>query len=132
MAKVYGLVFDLVYGDVFGADAADTTPPIINSIRFIEGGTKFRINYSEPVDNYTGFTVDTGTFSYESGDGSDSHVFTVDSGEPTELSYTPGNVADLAGNALEAFSGRAIVTGGGKRNDWMTRRFMSGPNRSAS
>jgi hypothetical protein len=105
----------------FTYDATDTTKPTVQSASINTAGTQYTIVYDEPVTGQTGHTLSaTGgavTLTPSSGDGTDTHVWSLDrtilKTETATRSYTPGNAQDGSGNTLDAYSGQAVTNGSG-------------------
>lgn len=50
-------------------DTPDDPNPTIQNVRFVENNTRIRVTFSEPVTGTTGFSLDSGTIQYLSGEG---------------------------------------------------------------
>jgi hypothetical protein len=106
-----GILWDEAGGPV------DITAPTVLSATISGNGSLLALEFSEPVTGSSGFTLSmsggAATLAYESGSGY-SRVYTISRvvylGETGDISYAPGDVEDLAGNVLEAFTG-AVVNG---------------------
>jgi len=96
-------------------DPPDVTPPELTSATVAGDGETVTLVFTEPVTvSGAGFELSgSNALTYSSGSGTDTLVLTADApvfvGEVVTLDYTPGNCADLAGNALAAISGAAVT-----------------------
>ncbi len=99
----------------------DDTAPTLTTATVAANGTTFTLVFSEAVQTFAGgangFTITaTGgaaTVGYTSGTGTTTIIFTVNrtisTGETVTTTYTPGTIADAAGNLLAAIVARATV-----------------------
>lgn len=94
----------------------DTVPPTVSSGTINSSGNRLSIYFDEACTGVGGFTLNT-TGSNPSLSGITNtgtvHLYglsrTIGSTETATLAYTPGVVADLSANALQAFSGTSIT-----------------------
>lgn len=106
-------------GGLIGGAAADVTAPTLDSATIDSSGVNWVFTLSETVVGHTGFTPTASggavTLSYLGGDGTSVLVFTgsrsIQFGETVTLDYAPGDVQDVPGNPLAAFSGVSVVNG---------------------
>jgi hypothetical protein len=96
---------------VFLDGAADVTAPTVLSATISSSGLNITIAFSEPVTGTAGFTLAMSggavTLTHASSAFSEATYSlsrTVYQGETGTLSYAPGNVQDLAGNPMLAFT----------------------------
>lgn len=95
----------------------DSVAPTVTARTIDAAGTSLTLTFSEAVTGSTGFSLTASggavTPSYASGSGTSSYTFTLSrtiaQGETVTLSYTPGNVADGAGNALASITNAAVT-----------------------
>lgn len=97
----------------------DVTPPTLSSATIGTSGTGITLVYSESVTGQTAFTLTATsgavTMTGSSGDGSETHVFTlsrtVGSHETVTLDYdsVSGTTADASANDLASFTGFAVT-----------------------
>lgn len=100
-------------------DGGDVTAPELMSARINVAGTNITLRYSENVTGQTAFTLDASggavTMTGSSGDGTDTHVFTlsrtVDELETVTLDYDSGTGTseDDASNALASIVDFPVV-----------------------
>lgn len=96
---------------------ADTIAPAIKSATIGTDGVTLTIVLSEAVTGHSGFTITpsggAAGLTYSSGDGTDTLVFALDrtvyDTETATGDYAPGDVEDVAGNALETAAGFAVT-----------------------
>lgn len=97
----------------FGPSApSDVTKPTIESASIAANGTDLTISYSETVTGSTGITLSASggavTATHSSGT-----LYTlsrqIETGETVTLSYSSGNIQDLAGNTLDAVSDISVT-----------------------
>ena len=106
-------------GGLIGGGAGDTTAPTLTGASIDSDGTTWTLEFSETVLGFLGFTADASggavSLSYLSGEGTNVVVFESDRAisfdEVVTLDYTPGDVEDVAGNAMEAFTDYEVVNG---------------------
>lgn len=120
-ACVYGKT-DLreIASDIYAAAynlSVDTHGPILLSATINADGDELTLVFDEPVTGNAGFTLamtgGAATLAYSSGDGTTTLVFTTSRTiyalESGTLAYTPGDVEDLNGNPLAAFTVFAVT-----------------------
>lgn len=93
---------------------ADTSPPTIASVAINATGNQLTIGLNEAVQGAAaGFTLSAGHNLSAGVLAGNQITFSISplvfQGETLTLNYTPGSVADLAGNALAVVSGRAVT-----------------------
>lgn len=90
----------------------DTTAPTVTSASINNLGTTLTVNFSESVTGGTGFTMSGWTLGAASGSGTSRTFSITPAVKPTDapsLSYAPGNVQDVATNAMASFTGTHIT-----------------------
>lgn len=105
-------------GGLIGGSAADVAAPTLVSAEVDSSGLFWTLTFTETVLGADGFSAEGDApvaLSYLSGEGSNVLVYEGDAPVlPTEtltLDYSPGDVEDVPGNALEAFSGVSVGNG---------------------
>lgn len=92
----------------------DSTAPTLFLVTVAADGSTVTLTFLETVQGHTGFTLSpsdgAAVLVYTAGSGTTELLFTtsrvIGSHETLTLSYTPGDVVDLAGNALASISAR--------------------------
>lgn len=105
-------------GADIGYQDGDQTPPSLSSGVVFAAASAVTLYFSEAVVGHVGFSmagVSGVALTYSAGDGTAAIVFTTSrllgSGEPVNVSYELGNVADTAGNILAPFNRTTVLNG---------------------
>ena len=115
-----------MYANPFLTDYNNTEPyyiPLVKrpkiTVASLTSDSELTLSYNRVVTGHDGFTLTATngpvTLTYVTGDLTTTQVFSlsraIDPSETVYLSYIPGNVVDLNGNPLKAFTDRLIQEG---------------------